>query len=95
MGTSIVMRVAYNRSDPDKSCVLIERNHDLGGTDYSTIAYIDDRHARLFQKEGIRWLYGEPDWSEYYVEIDKLKLEIDIKMKQKKLEEWNARSSNE
>lgn len=43
---------------------LVLRSHDLGGTDYETVALLDDVRAEEVVKAGtISWLFGEPDWA--------------------------------
>lgn len=43
--------------------VLILREHDLGGTSYSHVAYLTDEQAVAVIDAGPPyWLYGEPDW---------------------------------
>ena len=47
--------------------MLVFRSHDLSGTDYETIALLDDSAAREVVEignPGISWLYGAPDWDE-------------------------------
>lgn len=45
---------------------LVLRNHDLGGTDYETVALLDDETAREVVEAGrVSWLYT-PDWDERY-----------------------------
>lgn len=44
---------------------LVLRSHDLSGTDYETVALLDDSTADEVVKAGtISWLFGEPDWDE-------------------------------
>lgn len=44
---------------------LVLRSHDLGGTDYETIALLDDDTASEVERAGaVSWLYGEPDWGD-------------------------------
>jgi hypothetical protein len=46
---------------------LILRSHDLGGTDYETIAFLTDELAEEIvdvSKYKVTWLYGPPDWDE-------------------------------
>ena len=44
---------------------LVLRSHDLGGTDYETIAYMSDSIAREVVEAGdVSWLYGAPDWND-------------------------------
>lgn len=53
----------------------MERNHGPVDTDYCYIARISEEHARLLNKEGIGWLYGEPNWDEHYKILEIYKLE--------------------
>lgn len=51
----------------NKPWALVLRSHDLSGTDYETIALLDDSTAREVVEIGhpqICWLYGAPDWDE-------------------------------
>lgn len=51
----------------NKPWSLVLRSHDLGGTDYQTIALLDDETAREVVEAGrVYWLYGEPDWDERF-----------------------------
>lgn len=44
---------------------LVLRSHDLGGTDYQTIALLDDSTAQeVIEAGSVYWLFGEPDWDE-------------------------------
>lgn len=44
---------------------LVLRSHDLSGTDYETLALLDDSTAQEVVAAGpAHWLYGEPDWNE-------------------------------
>lgn len=41
--------------------VLVLRNHDLSGTDYEPIAYLDNATAyEVVEAGAVTWLYGEP-----------------------------------
>lgn len=49
----------------NKPWALVLRSHDLGGTDYEAIAYLDDSTAQEVYDAGrATWLYGKPDWDE-------------------------------
>jgi hypothetical protein len=61
---SAELKVDY--SNLDKPFELVERVHDMGGTDYYPICRLSEGHARLLHAEGISWLYGEPNWKEHY-----------------------------
>lgn len=46
---------------------LVLRSHDLSGTDYEILTYMDDSTAREVVEIGhpvICWLYGAPNWDE-------------------------------
>lgn len=44
---------------------LVLRSHDLSGTDYETIALLDDSTAAEVERAGaVTWLFGEPDWDD-------------------------------
>lgn len=68
---SAVLSVCYR--DLEKPFVLFERTHDLGGTGYATICRLSYEHATLLAKEGISWLFGEPDWGEHFHTIELLR----------------------
>ena len=51
----------------NKPWSLVLRKHDLSGTDYETIALLDDSTAReVIEAGAASWLYGEPDWDNRY-----------------------------
>jgi hypothetical protein len=78
---SAKLRIEY--SNLEKPFELVERFHDLGGTDYYHLARLSEDHARLLNEGGIGWLYGEPKWNEHYRKIELFQAECD----KKKLEE--------
>ena len=64
---TLAMRPTGLPESRNKPWALVLRNHDLSGTDYETIALMDDATAREVVEVGspvISWLYGEPDWDE-------------------------------
>lgn len=82
--SSAVLRVDYN-GNLDKPFLLIERNAHCGGTEYDTICRLTESHARLLSEEGIRWLYGEPDWVKHYRKMEILLAERDVREAEKRL----------
>lgn len=70
---SAELKIDFNNLD--KPFILIERNHDLGGTDYTIICRLTENHARLLSNEGINWLYSEPDWGNFYKKLALYKAE--------------------
>lgn len=81
---SAELKVDY--SNLDKPFELVERIHDLGGTDYYHICRLNEEHARLLNESGIGWLYGEPKWDEHYRKIELFQAERDKKKLEEKIE---------
>jgi hypothetical protein len=62
MSVSLILRPSYLTSD--KPWALQLRWHDLSGTDYQTIARVNDETAMNIIAAGrAYWLSAEPDWA--------------------------------
>lgn len=49
----------------NKPWALVLRSHDLSGTDYQALVFLDDETAReVIEASSVSWLYGEPDWDD-------------------------------
>jgi hypothetical protein len=66
-------------SNLQKPFVLVERVHYMGGTEYIDICRLSIDHAELLAKEGISWLYGPPDWDDFYKKLKIYTLEAEKK----------------
>lgn len=70
---------------------LVFRQHDLGGTDYDTIAVLEDHVVREMQDElakhpgPISYLYGAPDWERRATEADIIRLETEKSQLQQRI----------
>lgn len=63
MSRTLVVKPSGLPESKNRPWRLVLRQHDLSGTDYETIALLDDSTADEVVKAGsISWLYGEPDW---------------------------------
>lgn len=63
---SIVIKPSGLPLSQGKPWHLAIRQHDLGGTDYSTICRLNDDQAKLLAEEKqVSFLYGAPDWNEH------------------------------
>lgn len=82
--------IKIDYSNLEKPFLLVERVHDLGGTDYCTICRLSDDHAILLNSEGIGWLYGEPNWEEHSRKINLYKAEREKKEIEAKIEKLKA-----
>lgn len=83
--TSVHLKICY--LSLEKPFLLIGRSAHCGGTDYWTICRLNEDDTRLLHKEGISWLYGEPDWENHYKRIQLYKAERDKKEAEKRIEE--------
>lgn len=84
------MPSAYVRPDYDnldRPFIIMGRNHDLGGTDYWTIARVSEDDALVLVASGLRWWMGEPDWEEHHRRIEKLRLLRTVAAAEKRLAE--------
>lgn len=74
----------------NKPWKLVLRSHDLGGTNYETIALWNDEIAREVMEAGtISWLFGTPDWNDRYKKRQLEKARI-MKEEAAKLEQANS-----
>lgn len=78
-------------SNTDKPFKLIERVSGLGGTEYYDICRLSYDQVTLLADEGIGWLYGKPDWTEFFKVLKIKTLESEKKSIEKKLEALNAK----
>jgi hypothetical protein len=70
----------------EKPWRLVNRTHDLGGTDYETICYLTTDMAQNFFYDGIAdFLHGEPDWDKFYADLEVRKAKAKLKEAEEKL----------
>ncbi len=69
---------------------LVERTHDLSGTDYRTICRLSLEDAELLADSGVSYLYKKPDLEKFFATIEKMEAEkavADAKANLEKAEE--------
>lgn len=74
MSESLVVKPTGRPEKENIPWVLVIRTHDLDGTHYQPLFYMnDDLAARIVKMGSIKWFYGEPDWEERHklCEIEK------------------------
>lgn len=54
---------------------LVERTHDLSGTDYRTICRLTREDAELLAEAGVSYLYGKPDLDKFFATIERMEAE--------------------
>lgn len=62
MGTSICIKPSGLPEVKNKPWQMVIRTHDLSGTDYSHLAWLNDAQAGICENCGMHFLYGPPDW---------------------------------
>lgn len=90
----ISAELVVDYSNLDKPFRLIERLSHCGGTDYETICRLREDHARLLAREGIGWLYGEPDWTEFYKKLSLHRAQKEKADAEKKISELERKMNN-
>lgn len=69
---------------------LVERTHEMSGTDYRTICRLTFEDAELLADAGVSYLYGKPDLQKFFATIEKMEAEkavADAKANLEKAEE--------
>lgn len=65
MGLTLCIKPSSLPEVKNKPWALVLRSHNLGGTDYHHIAFLDDDTAKdVINAGSVSWLCGEPDWDE-------------------------------
>lgn len=68
MSRTLVVKPSGLPEEKNRPWALVLRSHDLGGTEYQTLALMSDELAQEVVEIGgrfpIAWLYGEPDWED-------------------------------
>lgn len=84
------VRVDY--SSIEKPFIIEGRIAHCGGTDYWTIARLNEDNARLLTQEGLPWRHQPPDWDKHCKIIERMKAERDVNAAEKRLKELGVPS---